>query len=78
MIVRITARRQITLPATVLEAMGVEPGDRLRLEEGPDGLTLKPIRIDHSLLGTLNVPPDSPPFDIRKFREEGYDPALRD
>ena len=79
MIVRITARRQITLPATVLEAMGVGPGDRLRLEEGPDGLTLKPIRIDHSRLGTLKdkIPPDYPPLDIKKFREEGYDPALR-
>lgn len=78
MIVRITPRRQVTLPAEVLEAMGVGPGDRLRLEEGPDGLILKPIRIDRSRLGTLKVPPDSPPFDIRKFREEGYDLKLRD
>lgn len=45
MIVRITARRQITLPATVLEAMGVGPGDRLRLEVGSDGLALKLIAL---------------------------------
>ena len=24
------------------------------------------------------IPPDHPPFDIDKFREEGYDPALRE
>ena len=80
MSVRITARGQVTLPGEALEAMGVGPGDRLRLEEGPDGLILKPIRIDRSLLGTLKdkIPPDYPPFDIRKFREEGYDLKLRD
>ena len=37
-------------------------------------------RIDLSLLGGLRekIPPDHPPFDIHKIREEGYDPALRD
>ena len=78
MIVKITAKRQVTFPARVLEAMGVGPGDSLELEEGPDGFVLRPKRIDYSLLGTLEVPPGYPLFDIRKFREEGYDPALRD
>ena len=37
-------------------------------------------RIDLSLLGGLRekIPADHPPFDIDKFREEEYDPALRD
>ncbi len=78
MIVKITAKRQVTFPARVLDAMGVGPGDSLELEEGPDGFILRPRRIDRSRLGTLKVPPGYPPFDIRKFREEGYDPALRD
>jgi len=52
------------------------PGDRLELREGPDGYILKPRRIDYSKLGTLRdkIKPGTPPFDIRKFRDEGYDP----
>ncbi len=35
-------------------------------------------QIDYSKLGTLRdkVKPGTPPFDIRKLRDEGYDPAL--
>lgn len=81
MIVKITARRQVTLPKDVLEALGVGPGDRLELQEGPDGFILRPKRIDRTRLAPLRdlIPPDHPPFDIRKFRDEGYDPeAYRD
>lgn len=88
MIVKISADGQITFPKPVLEAMGVGPGDRLELLEGPDGgYTLKPRRedppapkprrIDYSKLGTLRdkIDPNVEPLDIRKFRDEGYDPS---
>ena len=80
MIVKITSKRQVTFPARVLDALGVGPGDQLELQESPDGFILRPRRIDLSLLGGLRdkIPPDRPPLDINKFREEGYDPALRD
>ncbi len=80
MIVKITSEGQVTLPAYILDAMGVGPGDRLEIIEGPDGFILRPRRIDHSRLGILKdlIPPDAPPFDIREFRERTYDPALRD
>lgn len=81
MVVKITSKRQVTFPKRVLDALGVGPGDQLELEEGPDGLILRPRRIDYSKLGTLRdkIPPGTPPFDIRKFRDEGYDPtAYRD
>ena len=79
MLLKVTSKRQVTFPARVLDAMGVGPGDRLELEEGPDGFILRPRRIDTSLLGTLRdkIPPGRPPFDIDEFRREGYDPALR-
>ena len=79
MIVKITSKRQITLPARVLDTLGVGPGDRLELEEGPDGFILRPRRIDLSLLGLLGdkIDPNQDPFDIEKFRSEPYDPALR-
>ena len=80
MFVKITSKRQVTFPARVLDALGVGPGDRLELREGTDGFVLRPRRIDESRLGTLRdkVPPNRPPFEVRDFRAEGYDPALRD
>lgn len=77
MIVTITSKRQVTFPAKVLDAMGVGPGDQLELQESSDGFILRPRRIDLSKLGYLRgkILPGTPPFDIRKFRDEGYDPA---
>ena len=80
MLVKITSKRQVTFPKHVLDELGVGPGDRLELQEGPDGYILKPRRIDYSKLGTLRdkIKPGTPPFDIRKFRDEreqGHGPA---
>ena len=82
MIVKITSKRKVTFPKHVLDAMGVGPGDRLEIREAPNGFLLRPEcpapakPIDLSKLGTLRdkIPPGTPPFDIRKFRDEGYDP----
>ena len=41
MIVKITSKRQVTLPAHVLDAMGIGPGDRLQLIEHPGGYLLR-------------------------------------
>ena len=87
MFVKVTSKRQVTFPAKVLDALGVKPGDQIELQEWRDGYLLKPLkplerrRIDYSKLGTLNylVKPDTPPFDIRTFRddrENGLGPAL--
>lgn len=80
MIVKITSKRQVTIPARVLETLGVGPGDQLELNEGPDGFTIRPRRIDYSRLGTLRskIPPAHPPFDIESFRKQAYDPVFRD
>ena len=80
MIVKITSKRQVTFPARVLDALGVGPGDRLELIEGPDGFILKPKRIDHSRLGTLRgkIRRGMGTFDLQAFREQAYAPALRD
>ena len=80
MLIRITSKRQITLPARFLQAMGVAPGDQLELEEGPDGFILRPHRIDLSKLAPLRgkLRPGIKAFDIHAFRAEPRDPALRD
>ena len=79
MIVKITSKRQVTFPARVLDALG-GPGDQLELEEGSGVVVLRPRRIDYLRLGTLRdkIPPGHPPFDIEAFREQRYDPSLRD
>ena len=80
MIVTVTSKGQVELPAKVLDALGVRPGDRIEIREGPNGFTLHPRRIDPTKLGTLRdkIDPYHEPFDIQKFRSQPYDPSLRD
>ncbi len=80
MFVKITSKRQVTFPKHVLDALGVGPGDQLELEETDAGFVLRPRVLDPSRLAPLRhlVKPGQEPFDIHKFREEGYDPSLRD
>ena len=75
--VKVTSKRQVTFPKHVLDWMGVAPGDRLEVIKGADGYVLKPRRIDFSRLGGLRnrITPGTPPFNVRKFRDEEYDPA---
>jgi AbrB family looped-hinge helix DNA binding protein len=80
MLVKITAKRQVTFPARVLEALGVGPGDRLELQETSDGFILRPRRIDKSRLAPLRdqLPRGKGTFDLAAFRNETHDPTLRD
>jgi AbrB family looped-hinge helix DNA binding protein len=80
MIVKITAKRQVTFPARVLEALGVKPGDRLELEQGADGFILRARRIDGTRLAPLRgkLPRGEGAFDLEVFRDEPHDRALRD
>ena len=80
MLIRITSKRQATFPARVLDALGVGPGDRIRLEESDDGFVLRPERIRSDLLAPLRgkLRRGVGEFDIRAFRERPHDPSLRD
>ena len=80
MLVKITSKRQVTFPARVLEALGVRPGDRIELEESPDGFILRPQRVDYARLGTLHpkLRRRHGTFDIESFRDQPHEPALRD
>ena len=79
MVVKITSKRQVTLPSHVLDAMDVGPGDTLQLIPGSDGYLLQSRHIDYSRLGTLQgkIPEGHPSFDNRQFHDRPYDPALR-
>jgi len=80
MIVKITSKRQITLPPRVLDALGVRPGDQLEIVEDPDGFALRARRIDYSRLGTLRdkIRRGEGTFGLQDFQERSYDSSLRD
>lgn len=80
MFVKITAKRQVTFPARVLKALGVGPGDRIELQEGPDGFVLRPRRVDESQLAPLRtkLSRGKGSFDIEIFRRQNHARALRD
>lgn len=80
MLVKTTSKRQVTFPAWVLEALGVQPGDQLELDEGPDGFILRPRRIDPARLAPLRTKlrHGQGSFDSESFRDQAHDLALRD
>ena len=77
---RIWQDRPLYMVVVVLDALGVRPGDRIELQEGPDGFILRPRRIDYDRLGTLRgkLRGGQGAFDVEAFRDEPHDPALRD
>jgi len=80
MFVKITAKRQVTFPARVLEALGVKPGDRIELEEGPEGFVLRARHIDRARLAPLRgkLRRGKGTFDLEVFRNQPRDRTLRD
>jgi bifunctional DNA-binding transcriptional regulator/antitoxin component of YhaV-PrlF toxin-antitoxin module len=80
MLIKITAKRQATFPARVLDTLGVKPGDRIELQEGPDGFMLRARRIDRSRLAPLRarLRKGKGAFDLEAFRSTPHDRALRD
>jgi len=78
MLVKITAKRQVTFPARVLNALGVQPGDNLELLEGPEGFILRPRRIESSRLAPLRgrLKRGQGTFDLETFRDEPHDQTL--
>ena len=79
-ILKITAKRQVTLPARVLEALGAKPGDRLKIEEGPDGFVLRARRIHRARLAPLRgkLCRGEGSFDLDALRDKPHTRTLRD
>jgi AbrB family looped-hinge helix DNA binding protein len=80
MFVKITAKRQVTFPAHVLDALGVKPGDQMELQESESGFVLRPRHVDTSRLAPLRgkLSRGVGSFDIHAFRNKRHDPSLRD
>ena len=80
MFVKITAKRQVTFPAHVLDALGVKPGDRLELEESKNGFVLRARQIDQTRLAPLRgqLRRGKGTFNLETFRNQRHDRSLRD
>ena len=80
MLVKVTAKRQVTLPARVLEALCAKPGDHLRIEESAKGSLLRPRRVDHGRPAPLSAKPrfGHGTFELEAFRDQPRATALRD
>lgn len=79
MFVKVTAKRQVTFPARVLQALGVKPGDRLEIREGAQGFELHPHRIDLGRLAPLRgkLRRGAGTFDLEAFRARPHGRKLR-
>lgn len=80
MFVKVTAKRQVTFPARVLDALGARPGDSLELSEGPDGYVLRVRAIDRARLAPLRgkLRRGRGTFDLESFRTKPHARSLRD
>ncbi|MBT8419953.1 MAG: AbrB/MazE/SpoVT family DNA-binding domain-containing protein [Gammaproteobacteria bacterium] len=80
MLIKVTAKRQVTFPAHVLDTLGVMAGDQLELQPSVDGFILRPRKIDPGRLAPLRnqLRRGRGHFDIEVFREQTHDPKLRD
>ncbi len=43
---KLTSKGQITIPKTVRQALGVQPGDRLIFEQDKTGMRVRPLRAE--------------------------------
>ena len=80
MFVKVTAKRQVTFPARVLDALGARPGDRIELQEGLGGFFLRAKQIDRGRLAPLHgkLRRGIGTFDVEAFRDKPHDRTLRD
>ena len=80
MFVKVTPRRQVTLPARVFDALGAKPGDRLLLEETGKDFLLRRRRIEPDRLAPLRhkLRRGQGRFDIHTFHKQPHGPSLRD
>lgn len=80
MLLTLTAKRQVTFPAQVLQSLGARAGDKIELVPSPEGFLLRTRLVDRSRLGVLRnkILASAQDFDIQHFRESKYERSLRD
>jgi AbrB family looped-hinge helix DNA binding protein len=79
MLLKITSKRQVTFPRSVMEKLRLREGDRLSVSETEAGILIQPHRFDPSKLAPLRakIPTDLPPPDLEQIRHAALDTHLR-
>lgn len=78
---KITSKRQTAIPARAPDAMGpAGAGNGFELRESLSGFPPRPMPVDSARLAPLRgkIRRDRGPFDLRAFRRQRHEPALRD
>ncbi|MCC5841921.1 MAG: AbrB/MazE/SpoVT family DNA-binding domain-containing protein [Opitutales bacterium] len=76
-----TSKRQVTFPRQVVEKLHLKEGDRLQISETPNGILLRPHRLDFEKLAPLRtlIRPELPAPDLDEVRHaSALKPSLRD
>lgn len=75
----LTSKRRTTFPKSLVDRLGVGPGESVEVVEDSAGrLLLRSTGIQTARLAPLRslIRPGTPAFDIAKFREGGHDRSL--
>ncbi len=68
MLVKVSAKGQITLPKDVREALNIQPGDSIAITRVDDHLELRPVTA--TLFDMIGIHPVDGPIDFQALREE--------
>jgi AbrB family looped-hinge helix DNA binding protein len=77
---KITSKRQVTFPKSVMDEMGLSAGDSIVIEKRADGFYIRPSRVKPEKLAPLRglLRKGAGSFDLEEFRNAEKDPGLRD
>ena len=80
MLVKITSKRQVTFPRSVMEQLHLQAGDQLSLTETKDGILMRPKRFDANCFAPLKgqIDHNLPAPDYEQVRHASLDAKLRD
>lgn len=72
----VTKKGQTTLPKSVRDSLGLQPGDRVRYVIMDGAVRILPVRPIHRLFGILHH--EGPPVSIDQMEQAVVDQATRD
>ncbi len=68
MLVKVSAKGQITLPKALRDALDIQPGDNIAVTQVDDHVELRPIT--KTLFDMIGIIPVDGPIDFQVLREE--------
>jgi len=76
-IATVTSKGQVTLPAAIRRALGVDAGDKVSFSVESSHVVVRPVPDFLSLAGSVPVPPDVRGLDWPQIRATAYQRSVR-